>query len=55
MKVLITGARGFVGQNLCAALEEIRTGHDRRADHALEDLTVFPYDVDSTMEELDTY
>ena len=55
MKVLITGARGFVGQNLCAALEEIRTGHDRRADHALEDLVVFPYDVDSTMEELDTY
>ena len=55
MKVLITGAKGFVGQNLCAALEEIRTGHDRRADHALEDLTVFPYDVDSTMEELDTY
>ena len=55
MKVLITGAKGFVGQNLCAALEEIRTGHDRRADHALEDLTVFPYDVDSTMEKLDTY
>ena len=35
MKVLITGAKGFVGQNLIAALEEIRAGHDRRADHAV--------------------
>ena len=55
MKVLITGAKGFVGQNLIAALEEIRAGHDRRADHALENLTLYPYDIDSTPEELDRY
>ena len=35
MKILITGAHGFVGQNLRAALEEIRAGHDRRTDHVL--------------------
>ena len=55
MKVLITGARGFVGQNLCAALEEIRLGHDRREDHALDDLTVYAYDMDSTPRDLDAY
>ena len=36
MKILVTGAYGFIGQNLCAALREIASGHDRRADHALE-------------------
>ena len=55
MNVLITGAKGFVGQNLCAALEEIRIGHDRRADHFVKGLTVYTYDIDSAPEELDTY
>ena len=40
MKILITGANGFIGQNLCAALEEIRLGHDRRPDHAIEDIEI---------------
>ena len=40
MKILITGAKGFVGQNLCAALNEIKAGHDQRADHALEALQI---------------
>ena len=53
MKVLVTGARGFVGQNLCAALHEIAVGNDRRADHAIEALEVLPYGRDSTAEELD--
>lgn len=35
MKIIITGAHGFVGQNLRAALGEIRAGHDRREDHVL--------------------
>ena len=30
MRVLVTGARGFVGSNLCAALKSIRDGKDRR-------------------------
>ena len=55
MKILITGAKGFVGRNLCAALEEIRLGHDRRPDHAIADLTVYAYDLDNTPEELDGF
>ena len=53
MKILITGAKGFVGKNLCATLEEIRLGHDRRDDHAIENITVYAYDVDSDPAELD--
>ena len=55
MKVLVTGAKGFVGQNLCAALEEIRLGHDRRSDHAVSDLTVYEYDLGNTPEELNAF
>lgn len=55
MKVLITGAKGFVGQNLGAALREIQSGHDRRDDHVLPDLTFYEYDLNSTQEELDNF
>lgn len=55
MKVLITGAKGFVGQNLCAALREIQSGHDRRDDHVLPDLIFYEYDLSSTQEDLDNY
>ena len=55
MKVLVTGANGFVGQNLCAALEEIRVGHDRREDHAIEDLEIYRFSRSNTAEELNTY
>ena len=53
MNILITGAKGFVGQNLCAALKEIIAGHDRRWN--LPELTIFEYDLGNTSEELDTY
>ena len=59
VKILVTGAKGFVGQNLCAALEEIKTGHDKRADHVLcdnaADMEVFAYDVDNTPAQLDNW
>lgn len=55
MKILITGANGFVGRNLCAALHEIASGHDRRADHALPDVTLLEYTRTGTPEELDAY
>lgn len=55
MKVLVTGAKGFIGQNLCAALEQIRLGNDRRTDHALGELTVYEYDMSNTQEELDAF
>ena len=54
MKILVTGAKGFVGKNLCAQLNNIRTGKAR----CYGDLTisaVYEYDLDSTPEELDTY
>ena len=56
MKVLITGAKGFVGKNLVKALEQIRDGMDRRERYqSLLPLTIFEYDRDSSREELTTY
>lgn len=54
MKVLVTGARGFVGRNLCAQLNAIKEDKDRRFP-ALTIDEVFAYDIDSTAEELDRY
>ncbi len=55
MKILITGAKGFVGKNLVAALECIRDGKDRT--HKIcgnaADLEIVAYDVDSTPETLE--
>ena len=54
MKILVTGAKGFVGKNLCWALKNIKDGKDRRFPNlAIE--AVFEYDIDSTPEELDQY
>ena len=55
MKVLITGAKGFMGRNLCAAFEEIGNGHDKRAAHRIEDLEVYQYDIDNTPEDLERF
>ena len=54
MKILVTGAKGFVGKNLCAALKSIRDGKDRRFPELIID-GVFEYDIDSTPEELEQY
>lgn len=54
MKVLVTGANGFVGKNLCLSLKNIRDGKDRTHPE-LKIEGVFEYDVDSTPEELDHY
>ena len=54
MKILVTGAKGFVGKNLCAALKNIKDGKDRRfPDLAIEE--VYEYDIDSTPEDLERY
>ena len=54
MKILVTGAKGFVGRNLCAELKNIRDGKARcYGDLAVE--KVFEYDIDSTPEELDKW
>lgn len=53
MKILVTGAKGFVGRNLCEALKAIRDGKDRRVRYqALLPLEVYEYDRDGTPEEL---
>ncbi len=54
MNILVTGAKGFVGKNLCAALNNIQSGKDRRFPE-LDIAEVFEYDLDSTPEELDTW
>ena len=54
MKILVTGAKGFVGKNLCAALKNIADGKDRRFPELKID-KVFEYDLDSTAEELDAW
>ncbi len=54
MRVLVTGAKGFVGRNLCWALKNIRDGKDRRERfQALLPLEVMECDIDTTAEELD--
>ena len=54
MKILITGAKGFVGRNLCANLRNIQEGKDRRFPDLKID-EVFEYDLDSTPEELEQW
>ena len=54
MKILVTGAKGFVGKNLCAALKNIKDGKDRRfPELAIED--VYEYDIDTDHALLDTF
>ena len=54
MKILVTGAKGFVGKNLCAALKNLKDGKDKtRPALLIED--VFEYDIDSTPSDLETY
>lgn len=53
MKILITGANGFVGKNLVYNLYNIKGGKNRTRNLQIED--IFEYDVDSTLEELNTY
>ncbi|WP_287678279.1 capsular polysaccharide biosynthesis protein CapF [Bacteroides sp.] len=54
MKILVTGAKGFVGKNLCAQLKNIRDGKARNyGDLSVSE--VYEYDIDSTYEDLDTF
>ena len=68
MKILVTGAKGFVGKNLCAQLNNIKEGKAKNYGFVTKEeansqgLTpnnyieeVYEYDIDSTAEELDAY
>ena len=64
MKILVTGAKGFVGKNLCAQLKNIRDGKARNYGFQMPDQVghdgrcieeVFEYDIDSTPAELDQW
>ena len=54
MKILVTGAKGFVGKNLCWALKNIQAGKDK-THPGLTIEAVYEYDLDSTFEELDEW
>lgn len=53
-KILVTGAKGFVGKNLCAALKNIKDGKDK-THPGLTIEAVYEYDIDSKLEELDAW
>ncbi len=53
MKILITGAKGFVGKNLTENLKNIAEGKNRTRNISVED--IFEYDLDSTTEQLEEY
>ncbi len=54
MNILVTGAKGFVGKNLCASLQSIKDGKDRtRPGLAIGE--IFEYDIDTDPALLDEY
>ncbi len=54
MKILVTGAKGFVGKNLCVSLKNIRDGKDKTR-VALNIEEIFEYDIDTDITLLDKY
>lgn len=54
MKILVTGAKGFVGKNLVAQLKNIKEGKAKSyGDVSVSE--IYEFDIDSTLDELDTY
>ena len=53
MRILVTGANGFVGRNLVAALRNIQTGKDRT--HAISVSAIYEYDIDTDPALLNVY
>lgn len=54
MKILVTGAKGFVGRNLVENLKNIRDGKNRTRPQIKID-EIYEFDLDSTNDELDQY
>lgn len=56
MRILVAGAKGFVGRNLCATLKNIRDGKDYRERYqALLPLEVWEYDLGGTEEQFNDW
>ena len=54
MKILVTGAKGFVGKNLIASLYNLKNGKDKtRPNLNIEE--IYEYDIDGTLEQLNNY
>lgn len=53
MNILVTGAKGFVGQNLVAALKNLRDGKDRTRPLKID--RIFEYDIDTDPALLNDY
>lgn len=54
MKVLVTGAKGFVGRNLCESLKNLKDGKDRTRQGLVID-EIYEYDLGNTESELDAF
>ena len=55
MKILVTGAKGFVGKNLCSQLNNIKDGKAKWYNLPKPIEAVYEYDLDSTPEQLDEW
>lgn len=53
MKILVTGAKGFVGKNLVENLKNVRDGKDRKRSFSVEE--IFEYDIDTDPSLLDEF
>ncbi len=53
MKILVTGAKGFIGKNLVANLKNVHDNKDRSRNVVIDE--IFTYDIDTPEELLDRY
>lgn len=54
MRILVTGAKGFIGKNLCAQLNNVKEGKAKYYGDLVVD-EIHEYDLDSTPEQLDLW
>lgn len=54
MRILVTGAKGFVGKNLCATFKNIAQGKDKSFG-INSNIEVFEFDIDTDISLLDAY
>lgn len=53
MKVLVTGAKGFVGKNVVSTLRNIKDGKDKTREVAIDE--IFEYDANNSLSELENF